>query len=101
MAVKGKKVLLAEKAKDFSVNNYSSGGAPAETLKDYSLPSDIVGSWWNKIAIYFFAKASMGDSSYDGIVLDFMKLRAFLAEQVTTHGSHVLLNHSYHRHQKK
>ena len=102
LAAKGKKVLLVEKAKDFAINNYSSGGAPAEILNDYSLPQNIVGSVWNKIALHTSTrKHEWEDPSYQGVVLDFMKLRTFLAEQVKAHGSHVLLNQSYHHHDKR
>jgi digeranylgeranylglycerophospholipid reductase len=99
LAEKGKRVLLVEKAKDFSINNYSSGGAPAEILKEYALPSSVIGSFWNKIALYSSSQThEWEDSSYDGIVLDFQKLRTYLAEQVIAHGSDVLLNQSYHHH---
>lgn len=102
LSAKGKKILLVEKAKDFAVNNYSSGGAPAELLKDYALPSSIVGSLWHKIALHTSTrKHEWEDPAYPGVVLDFMKLRAFLAEQVAANGSQVLLNQSYHHHQKR
>lgn len=102
LAVGGNKVLLVEKAKDFSTNDYSSGGAPAEFLKDYSLPKDIVGSFWHKIALHTSTRMHEWENKqYDGVVLDFMKLRSYLAEEVITNGSDVLLNHSYHHHEKK
>jgi digeranylgeranylglycerophospholipid reductase len=102
VAMKGKKVLLVEKSKDFSVNNYSSGGAPAEFIKDYSLPETVIGTTWNKIALYTSSKSyEWKDTSYQGVVLDFMKLRTFLAEQVKQNGSEVLLNHAYHHHEER
>jgi len=102
LATKGKKVLLIEKSKDFFVNNYSSGGAPAELMKDYSLPIDVVGSPWNKIALHTSTKShEWQDLNYKGIVLDFMKLRKFLSDQVIQHGSDVILNKSYHHHENK
>lgn len=102
LAQKGKKVLLVEKSKDFSVNNYSSGGAPAELLKDYSLPNTILGSFWNTIALHTSLNTYVWqDATYSGIVLDFMKLRSFLADQVIQQGSHVVLDQSYHHHETK
>lgn len=102
LAMKRKKVLLVEKAKDFAINNYSSGGAPAELMKDYALPQNIIGSPWHKIALYTSTIChEWRDSSYTGVVLDFMKLRSFLADEVVAYGSQVLLNHSYYSHEKK
>lgn len=102
LATKGKKVLLVEKAKDFAINNYSSGGAPAELIKDYALPQSIVGSLWHKIALHTSTRRhEWEDSSYGGVVLDFMKLRAFLSEQVAAHGSDVILDQAYHHHEEK
>lgn len=99
LAVQGKKVLLVDKSKDFTVNNYSSGGAPAELIQDYSLPRTVVGSSWHKIALHTSSCLhEWEDPAYAGIVLDFMKLRAYLAEQVIAHGSDVLLNQAYHHH---
>ncbi|MBN9377987.1 MAG: hypothetical protein BGO14_00690 [Chlamydiales bacterium 38-26] len=100
LAKNGKKVLLVEKSKDFSVNNYSSGGAPAEMLGDYSLPRDVLGTMWNKIALFTSTQRHYwGDEKYAGVVFDFMKLRAFLAQEVTQQGSELLLDHSYHHHE--
>ncbi len=102
LAMAGKKVLLVEKAKNFAINNYSSGGAPSELLRDYSLPKSIVGSFWHKIALHSSTKLyEWADTTYEGVVLDFMKLRSFLADQVQAHGSHVLLNHAYHHREEK
>lgn len=102
LAMQGKKILLVEKAKDFTINNYSSGGAPAELLKDYTLPQSVIGSPWHKIVLYTSKQRhEWKNLSYHGVVLDFMKLRNYLAEQVTAHGSQVLLNHSYHHHENK
>lgn len=99
---KRKKVLLVEKAKDFSINNYSSGGAPSELLHDYSLPHSIVGSFWHTIALYTSShRHEWQDPNYQGVVLDFSKLRAFLADQVSCSGSQVLLNHAYHHHKQQ
>ncbi len=102
LAIKGKKVLLVEKAKDFSVNNYSSGGAPDGLMSDYALPQNIIGSSWNKIALHTSTKRyEWCDSSYAGVILDFMKLREYLALQVIENHSVVLLNHAYHSHEIK
>lgn len=102
LASKGKKILLVEKSKDFAINNYSSGGAPAEIIKDYSLPQAVIGSLWHRIALYTSNSKNVWDNpSYMGVVLDFMKLRTFLADQVIINGSQVVLNQSYHHHEDK
>jgi len=51
LSAAGKRVLLAEKSKNFSVNNYSTGGAYLQLLKQFDLPEDVVGTYWNKLAI--------------------------------------------------
>src|SRR5262245_42647917 len=52
MAAAGKSVMLVEKAKDFSINNYSSGGAPLEILSDYQLPNELFSTTWNRFSLY-------------------------------------------------
>lgn len=98
----GKKVLLLEKSKDFTVNNYSSGGAPLDIKADYALPDSLVSSYWQKLALHTSHNEHVWHAPEPmGVVLDFMKLRTYLAEDSTAHGAEVLLNSSYLHHEKK
>lgn len=102
LSKQGKKVLLVDKAKDFNTNNYSSGGAPKELLQDYNLPSDVVGANWNQIVLTFSRDSYTWENlNYKGSVIEFKKLRSFLADEVKKNGSHVELNTGYHHHEKK
>lgn len=95
----GKKVLLAERNKDFSINNYSSAGAPLEIMEAFALPEKIVGTSWNKLAIHSsFNQAIWSSPKWLGVILDFMKLRSFLAEEMVKNGGTLKLGHSYQSH---
>lgn len=100
LAKKGNKILLVEKAKDFSVNNFSSGGAPLEILKDYNLPTDIVASFLNRFSISSSKDQALWNSTkMIGVILDFQKLREFLANETIRYGGALLLDKSYRSHE--
>lgn len=88
LAGKGFKVLLIDRAKNYLENNYSSGGAPLEILAEYQLPSSLAGTFWNILRINSTHACSSWTADFPfGPVLDFEKLRQFLAEETTnTHG---------------
>lgn len=72
LANKSCHVLLVEKSKDFSVNSYSSGGAPLEILENYSLPTSTVGSYWNKMHIHSSQDCYTWSAPKPmGVILDF------------------------------
>jgi digeranylgeranylglycerophospholipid reductase len=101
LSLAGKKTLLIEKAKDFSVNNYSSGGAPLSILKDFNLPESVIGSYWNKLAFLTSHENQLWENSQPlGIVLDFKQLRQFLADEMLKHGGELKLGHLYKSHEK-
>lgn len=96
----GFKVLLVDKAKSFCENNYSSGGAPIDIMSEFGLPDSIVGTYWNKLRIHSTNfKAIWSASSPFGPVIDFEKLRTFLAEEVSRFGSEFRLGWQYQGHQ--
>lgn len=96
----GKRTLLAEKANDFSVNNYSSAGAPLEIMSDFSLPEHVIGTSWNKIHMETTHNAHTWVSSERrGVVLDFSKLRGFLADESVKQGGELQLGTSYQSHE--
>lgn len=102
LAAKGRKVLLVEKCKDFSVNNFSSGGAPQELMSDYKIPLEVVGASWNKILFSSSHNSHVWEeNNYKGVVLDFKKFRSFLANEVMKHGSKVELNTNFHHFEYK
>jgi digeranylgeranylglycerophospholipid reductase len=101
LAVKGKKVILLEKAKTFLENNYSSGGAPHAIMQEFDLPLNIAGTHWNTLRVSSSRTQSTWDSPTSlGPVLDFDKLRTFLADQVLQNGGQVYLGHTYLSHTK-
>lgn len=88
LSSQGLKVLLAERNRDFTVNSYSSAGAPDEIMHAFQLPETIIGSEWNKITIHSSEDAQTWESKQRrGVVLDFMKLRAFLAQEAQKNGA--------------
>jgi digeranylgeranylglycerophospholipid reductase len=100
LAQKGYRVLLMERYKDFETNSFSSSGTPNETLSRYDLPDSIVGSYWNEISIVTSNQTgTWRSSSIQGTVLDFAKLRSFLAEETRIHQGEVWLNCLYVRHE--
>ncbi len=99
LSKKGFKTLLLEKAPSFSSNDFSSGGAPLEILDDFNLPHTLVGAYCNTIKI---------SSSHDthcwqtdmplAVVLNFKKLRTFLADETKKQGASVYMGCSYQGH---
>jgi flavin-dependent dehydrogenase len=100
LAEQGFNVLLIDKAKSFLENNYSSGGAPLEFMSQFNLPNSIVGTYWNTLRIQSTrSKAIWTASSPFGPVIDFDKLRAFLAGETTHNGGEFRLGCQYQSHQ--
>ncbi|EAW34187.1 NAD(P)/FAD-dependent oxidoreductase [Lyngbya sp. PCC 8106] len=96
LAKSGKKVLLAEQHQTFAQNDFSSAATPIETLERYNLPSDVVGSLWQKIVIVTTNIHQSWECDEPlGAVLNFAKLREFLAQEVQRQGSEVWMGHRY------
>lgn len=88
LAKAGKRVLLAERNRDFTINSYSSAGVPDELLANFNLPDDVIGTEWNKIEMHSSNNVQIWEQKEPlGVVLDFMKLRKFLAEDAVKHGA--------------
>ncbi|MCT7986253.1 NAD(P)/FAD-dependent oxidoreductase [Laspinema sp. A4] len=99
LAGAGIQVLLVEQHQTFEVNNFSSAATPLETLTQFELPESVVGSFWNQLVIVSTHVRKHWESSTAlGAVLNFAKLREFLAGEVTKHGGEVWLGHRYLRH---
>ena len=96
LAKSGVKVLLVEKTKSFEENSFSSAGMILETLEEFSIPEYIVGSYWNRFIIESSTKSYSWESPQNqGAVLDFAKLRQFLADEAINHGGEVWMGHRY------
>ncbi len=98
LAKAGRKVLLIERYENFSVNSFSSAGTPIETLSKFDLPNEVIGSYWQGIKIVTTNLNETWDSPKTlGAVLDFAKLREFLANEVKASGGEVWLGYFYLR----
>jgi flavin-dependent dehydrogenase len=96
LAKKGHKVLLIERHENFSKNNFSSAGMTLEPLEEFDIPKSTIGAYWNDLVI------QCTENSYEwkgetnkGVVLDFGKLRQFLADETVKFGGDVLLGYRY------
>jgi digeranylgeranylglycerophospholipid reductase len=100
LALAGFKVLLIDKAKSFSENNYSSGGAPLDILSDFSLPSSVVGVYWNTLRVLStHSETSWTTDALFGPILNFDQLRTFLVDQTVQAGGLFQLGCQYQNHQ--
>jgi flavin-dependent dehydrogenase len=90
LAKAGHKVLLVERLENLSKNSFSSAGTPLETLKNFDLPDEVVGSLWRKVIIVATNNSATWESPTPlGAVLDFSKFREFLAKEVRANGGEV------------
>lgn len=96
LAKKGIKVLLVEKQISFADNNFSSAGMTLAPLSEFDLPETVVGAYWKDLVIQCTKDCHTwhGDEP-KGVVLNFQKLRKFLAEETQKHGGAVLMGHKY------
>ena len=101
LAKAGRKILLVERHDNFDRNSFSSAGTPLETLAKYDLPAPIIGSLWQKLIIVTSNRSGTWQSAQPvGAVLDFAKLREFLAHEVKAHGGEVWLGCKYLKHER-
>jgi len=99
LAKSGRKVLLAEQNDNFNKNDFSSAATPLETLSQFDLPEPVIGSFWHKLTIETSKVSQTWESPENlGVVLNFAKFRAFLAEEVERFGGEVWLGYRYTRH---
>jgi len=96
LSKKGHKVLLAERYKSFKDNNFSSAGMTLEPLQEFNLPEKVVGRYWKNLKIQCTKDEYVWKSNDSkGVVLDFGKLRQFLADETKANGGEVLMGHRY------
>ncbi len=96
LAKKGIKVALVEKHINFSLNNFSSAGMTLEPLDEFDIPKNVVGAYWNDLVIQCTQnKYTWKANSKKGVVLNFKKLREFLADETEKNGGSVFMGHRY------
>jgi len=92
----GHKVLLTERYESFEDNNFSSAGMTLEPLDEFDLPESVVGAYWKNLVIQCTKDEYRWDSNEKkGVVLDFGRLRQFLADECKANGGEVLMSHRY------
>ncbi|MBE9170476.1 NAD(P)/FAD-dependent oxidoreductase [Pleurocapsales cyanobacterium LEGE 06147] len=102
LAKSNHKVLLVEQHENFEQNNFSSAATPLKTLEQFNLPETIVGTFWQKITIVTNNISRDWDSPERlGAVLNFAKLRGFLAQKVQAYGGEVWLGYRYVKYDRK
>lgn len=93
---KGHQVLLVEKYNSFADNNFSSAGMTLEPMSEFDLPETIVGAYWNDLEIQCTKdRYSWKGGEPKGVVLNFQKLREFLADETRSNGGDVLMGYRY------
>lgn len=102
LAKSGYHVLLVEQHETFEKNDFSSAATPLETLEKFDLPEDVVGSFWQNLVIVTTNLTRNWDSPQTlGAVLNFAKLRKFLADEVKSCGGDVWLGYRYMKYAQK
>ncbi|AQS95298.1 hypothetical protein BXQ17_11625 [Polaribacter sp. BM10] len=96
LAKKGHKILLVERFPSFLDNNFSSAGMTLAPLKEFDLPNKVIGAYWKNITIQctknsYFWKGNTNK----GVVLDYGKLKQFLADDAKSFGGEVLTGYKY------
>ena len=67
-----------------------------EPLKEFNIPESVVAAYWNDIVIQCTKKSyAWSSNSKKGVVLDFKKLREFLAQETKKYGSKVMMGGKY------
>lgn len=93
---KGHQVLLVEKYNSFADNNFSSAGMTLEPMSEFDLPETIVGAYWNDLEIQCTKDRYLWKGGEPkGVVLNFQKLREFLADETRSNGGDVLMGYRY------
>lgn len=92
LAKRGKKVLLIERSQEIGQPNYSTAATPKETMEIFSLPREIASASWDRVV--FSTGAETVTWQFDevkGYVLDFAKLRKFLAKDAAQGGAAIMV----------
>jgi flavin-dependent dehydrogenase len=93
LAFQGVDVLLVDRLSDLGRSAFSSAAIPVDTLEEFSLPAEVVGSRWSEWQLIGPGAGSRCWVSPQplGVVLDFGALRQWLASQCRQWGGRVHL----------
>ena len=92
----GYKVLLTERYESFEDNNFSSAGMTLGPLEEFNLPQSVIGAYWKNLVIQCTKDDYRWNSTKQrGVVLDFGRLRQFLADECKANGGDVRMQHRY------
>lgn len=95
LSKKGRKVLIMEKSPGIGRPDFSSGGTPMETFKDFNLPLDLGRDFWSKILIAAYNDSKTWNyKKTRGYVFDFNKLKKFLVKEAIKNNAQVLVGTS-------
>ena len=96
LSAKGHKTLLVERYKSFEENNFSSAGMTLGPLEEFGIPKSVIGAYWSHLRIQCSKNLYhwKGDQR-KGVVLDFGRLRQFLADETLKNGGYVLMGYRY------
>jgi flavin-dependent dehydrogenase len=90
------KILLVDQVKSFYDNNFSSAGTPISFFKEFDVDESVIGAKCSKLTINGpdFHK-TWASNEYKTAVMDFSKLREYLAEKAQARGVELKLGFSY------
>lgn len=92
LAQLGKRVVLLERSKILGEPNYSTAGTPLSTAEDFGLPDEVLAATWNTLIMRSpNEEAVWRYPDVAGYVLDFRKLKQFLAHEAKAHGAELIL----------
>ena len=93
LAAAGLSVTLIDRLRDFHEDAFSSAAVPRSTLERFALPDAVVAATWSGWQLLGpgTAQRTWRSGAPLGAVLDFARLRAWLAARAEDHGAHVKL----------
>lgn len=90
LAAMGYKVIILERQKEIGEPNFSTAGTSADALKQFDLPKEVAPFKWHNLV---FAAPGIEKTfpmeNHHGYVLDFRKLRQWLAEDAASNGAEI------------
>ncbi|TCP28479.1 flavin-dependent dehydrogenase [Tenacibaculum skagerrakense] len=96
LAKLGIDVLLVERHASFYDNNFSSAGMSMEGFHEFNLPESVIGRYWKNFTLQTTTEiVSWKGEQNKGVVLDFAKLRQYLADECIKYGGDVLMGYTY------
>lgn len=91
LSAKGHSVLLLERSKVIGEPNFSSGGTLKETFDTFSLPLSVAQREWDGLVLISKNERSLvGFKAPRGYVLDYKRLKQFLAKEAEGNGAKVV-----------